>query len=251
VDQLKASGAAEVLVGDMLSQERMNQVYKGVRAVYHIPPNISPEEFHIGQIAINAAQSAGVEHFVYHSVLHPQIQSMPHHWEKMRVEAELFKSGLPFTVLQPAVYMQNILAYWEDILGNGIYRVPYSADTRLSFVDLVDVAQAAGKVLTESGHEGAVYELCGPDNLSVIEIAQTISRCLNRKVEVGQISVEEWELQARDSGLGDYQVNALIEMFRYYERFGFTGNANVLEYLLERPANSFLNFIKRTAEDRS
>ena len=37
--------------------------------------------------------------------------SMPHHWLKMRVEEKLFASGLPFTILQPAAYMQNVLAY--------------------------------------------------------------------------------------------------------------------------------------------
>ncbi len=116
IQGIKALGVKEVLTGDMRSQERMNQVFEDVRAVYHIPPNVSPEEFNIGQIVIKAAQSAGVEHFVYHSVLHPQIESMPHHWEKMRVEGKLFESGLPYTILQPAAYMQNILAYWDDIV---------------------------------------------------------------------------------------------------------------------------------------
>ena len=63
--------------------------------------------------AIRAAQSAGVERFVYHSVLHPQVEIMAHHWQKMRVEEQLFESGLSFTILQPAAYMQNVLAGWD------------------------------------------------------------------------------------------------------------------------------------------
>ncbi len=183
---MKALGVKEVLIGDMRSQERMNQVFEGVRAVYHIPPNVSPDEFNIGQIAINAAQSAGVEHFVYHSVLHPQIKSMPHHWEKMRVEAKLFESGLPYTILQPAAYMQNILAYWDDIVDKGRYAVPYSVKAQLSYVDLEDAAQAAAIVLNGSGHFGAIYELCGPEKLSVIEAAQIISSHLGMEVEVSR-----------------------------------------------------------------
>ncbi len=35
--------------------------------------------------------------------------------------------------------------------GDGIYRVPYPIETRLSLVDLDDVAEAAALVLTEAG----------------------------------------------------------------------------------------------------
>jgi len=247
-EKLKALGVQEALAGDMRSRGEIVQAFKDIRAVYHIPPNVSPYEINIGKNVIVGSQSAGVEHFVYHSVLHPQVEAMPHHWAKMRVEEALFESGLAYTILQPAVYMQNILAYWDVILREGIYRVPYSPDTRLSFVDLEDVAQVAGKVLTESGHEGAVYELCGPENMSVKETVSMISRCLNREVKVSQISIAEWEVQAHKNRLEEYQVNALIKMFRYYERFGFTGNPNVMEYLLNRPANSFKTFIERLLE---
>ena len=89
---------------------------------------------------------------VIRSVFHPQVEAMPHHWRKMRVEEKLLASGLPFTILQPAAYMQNILAYWDDIAHRGRYALPYAPDSRLSSVDLEDVAQAAALVLTESGH---------------------------------------------------------------------------------------------------
>ena len=88
---------------------------EGISAVYHICPNVSKDEFEIGEKVINTARKAGVEHFVYHSVLHPQIEDMPHHWLKMRVEELLFKSGLNFTILQPVAYMQNVQGYWNQI----------------------------------------------------------------------------------------------------------------------------------------
>jgi hypothetical protein len=33
---------------------------------------------------------------VYHSVLHPQTEQMPHHWHKLRVEEMLLESRLPW-----------------------------------------------------------------------------------------------------------------------------------------------------------
>ena len=156
-------GAREAAAGDMRSRAPMEQVTQGVRAIYHICPNMSPDEVAIGQTVIAAAQSAGVEHFVYHSVLHPQTEAMPHHWLKLRVEEQLFESGLAYTILQPAAYLQNILAHWDQIVEQGVYPIPYAAETRLGMVDLEDVAAAAAIVLTEPGHEGATYELSGPE----------------------------------------------------------------------------------------
>ena len=250
IQLVQGLGVQEVIAGDMCSQKTMNQVLQGVRAVYHICPNVSPEEINIGQIVIKAAQAAEVEHIVYHSVLHPQIESMPHHWQKMRVEEQLFKSGLSYTILQPAPYMQNILAYWNDIMKKTKYPVPYSENTRLSSVDLEDVAEVAAIVLSESGHKGAIYELCGVEILSQIEIAKILSQYLGQRVDVKVIPIEEWEVNARNMGLGDYQVKTLIKMFRYYERFGFFGNSRILECLLNRSPTSYATFIERTRRER-
>jgi uncharacterized protein YbjT (DUF2867 family) len=135
----------------MNSQTTLDQAVQDVRVIYHICPNVSPDELSIGRTAIAAARKAGVEHFVFHSVLHPQAESMPHHWQKLRIEEQLLESGLPYTILQPAVYMQNILVHWQTILSKGTYPVPYPVETRLSYVDLEDVAHIAAMVLTESG----------------------------------------------------------------------------------------------------
>ena len=54
--------------------------------------------------------------------------------------------------------MQNMLAYWPQIVSEGVYRLPYRAEARLSLVDLEDVGAAAAVVLTQPGHLGAIYE---------------------------------------------------------------------------------------------
>jgi uncharacterized protein YbjT (DUF2867 family) len=238
-------GAREVVVGDMRLQATMDQAAQGIRAIYHICPNVSPDEVTIGQVAIMAARSAGVEHFVYHSVLHPQVEAMPHHWRKLRVEEQLFESGLSYTILQPAAYMQNVLAHWDQIMEQGVYPVPYAVETRLGMVDLEDVAEAAAAVLVEPGHAGAIYELAGAEALSQAEVATILSQQLGRPVRAEAVSLETWERRARESGLGDYQVETLVKMFRYYERYGFWGNPRVLSWLLGRPPTTFAAFLER------
>jgi len=250
VAHLEALGVEETLAGDLLDPARVIQAVEGVRAVYHIAPNVHPDEAAIGRILLDAAKSANVEHFVFHSVLRPQVEAMPHHWQKLRVEEMIFESGLPFTILQPTIYMQNLLANWNQIARDGIYSVPYSAETRLSMVDLEDVAQVAAKVLTQPGHHGAVYELVGVTAISQTEVAKILGDQLHRPVTVRVVPLDEWERNARASGLGEYQVTTLLKMFRYYERFGFASNPNVLSLLLQREPTSFAGFVNRIANER-
>lgn len=247
VATVKASGAREVVVGDLREKAALRQATEGARAVYHICPNVHPDEAVIGQNVISAARAAGVDRFVYHSVLHPQIEAMPHHWNKMRVEEALFESGLLFTILQPTVYMQNISAQWASIVDRGLYVVPYSVETRLSLVDLDDVAEIARIVLTEPHHVGAIYELVGTEPTSQIEMAEILRQQLGRPVRAEEQSIKSWKEEARSKGLGEYAVQTLVKMFRYYQRYGLGGNPRVLTWLLGRPPTSLATFVARKA----
>jgi len=248
---VKSLGAQEAIVGDMRDERTLRLATRGVRAVYHICPNVSPDEIQIGKAAISAAQEAGVEQFVFHSVLHPHTEAMTHHWNKLRVEESLFESHLSYVILQPASYMQNVLAGWPAIVEPGVYAVPYSIKTRMSMVDLEDVAQAAAVVLTEPGHLGATYELAGPDALTHTQVAEILSKHLRRLVRAEQITIETWTRQAQASGMGAYQIETLVKMFRYYDRHGFWGNPRALSYLIGREPAKFETFVERTMRERT
>jgi NAD(P)H dehydrogenase (quinone) len=241
-------GAQEVVVGDMSDRAAMEQAARGAKAIYHICSNMNPDEVAFGEVVIAAARAAGVERLVYHSVLHPQTEAMPHHWNKLRVEEKLFESGLSYTILQPAAYMQNVLAYWTQIVEQGVYPVPYSVEARLSMIDLQDVAEAAAIVLTEAGHANATYELAGPEALSQVEVAEILSQQLGRPVRAQTVPLDEWDRKARASGMSDYATETLLKMFHYYDRFGLCGNPNVLTWLLHRPATTFTTFCRANTQ---
>jgi uncharacterized protein YbjT (DUF2867 family) len=192
---VKSLGAQEVIVGDLRDEMAIQSAMQGARAVYHICPNMSPDELAIGKVVIREARRAGVEHFVYHSVLHPQTEKMNHHWQKLRVEEMIFESGLPFTILQPAPYMQNWSAGWGSIVEEGVLRVPYSVEAKFSFVDLEDVAEAARIVLTGTNHLNAAYELAGRTPLSHVEVAEILSRVSSQEVRAEREEIGDWGLE--------------------------------------------------------
>lgn len=250
VEAVRAVGAREVVVGDMGDGAAVRRAMVGVRAVYQIAPNMHPAEVEMGRLALDAAKGAGVQHFVYHSVLHPQTEAMPHHWRKLRVEEMVLESGIPFTIVQPAAYMQNLRGSWQAIVEEGRYRVPYPVSSRLSLVHLDDVAEVAAMVLLDGGeHEGATYELVGSPPLSQTEVAQELSRVLQQPVQAQAIDLEEWQRNAQNAGMGAQAVEDLLRMFRYYAANGFVGNSNVLRWLLGRAPRSLEEAIRDLAAE--
>jgi NAD(P)H dehydrogenase (quinone) len=244
-DALLALGADEVSFGSFEDGDALAQAAAGVQAIYHICPNVSRDEVGYARAVAAAARAQGVKRFVYHSVLHPQIEAMPHHWQKMRVEEMLFAAGFDLTVLQPTAYMQNILGAWDGIVGDGVFRFPYPAATRLSLVDLNDVGEAAAIVLAQDGHEGSVYELVGTRPLSQTEVASLLGATLGRDIRAEQVPLAAWEARASASGMGEYERTTLIAMFRYYAAHGLIGNPNTLGWLLGRAPSSLDVFLKR------
>jgi NAD(P)H dehydrogenase (quinone) len=245
VRALHELGAIAVSVGTLDDADAIAQAAKDARAVYHICPNVSACELPFAHAVTEGVSRAGVTRFVFHSVLHPQIEAMPHHWEKMRVEEMLFASGLDVTVLQPTAYMQNLQAQWPTITAEGVFNIPYPATSRISMVDLGDVAEAAAIVLTNDAHVGATYELVGTPPLSQIEVAAVLGQTLSRAIRIEAEPPEEWATRA--TGLDDYQRETLTKMFRYYAQHGLIGNSSTLRWLLGREPTTLADFIRRQA----
>jgi uncharacterized protein YbjT (DUF2867 family) len=191
---------------------------------------------------IDRAKEAGVEQFVFFSVLHPQIDALVHHRQKLLVEQYLIDSGLPYTILQPAHFMQmtNVLA----VSSNGVLPVPYSIDAPMSYVDLRDVGETAAKLLSEEGHLRATYELVGPDCMGYRTVAELISRESGKPVEAKQIPIAAFLEHLPPCADRDYAIDMFERMFTYYNRHGLTGNSIVLSYLLGRPATSYGEYIR-------
>ncbi|MFV1859005.1 MAG: SDR family oxidoreductase [Anaerolineales bacterium] len=245
LDQAKAIGAVEVEIGDLLDPNSLEPIFAGMRAVYHIGPNAHPAEVEIGRNAISVARAAEIPHFVMHSVLHPQTQAMPHHWNKLLIEEQLIDSDMGFTILQPASYMQNVRGVWASVV-EGHYPVPYPTEVRFSPVDLRDVAHLAAEVLSAPGHEGAIYELAGPELLTPVQMARRLSEALGRPVEAVEISRDRWR---REAELDPDRADILLIMFEYYAEHGFWGNPRVLAGLLGREPTTFAQYLRRLVRE--
>lgn len=248
-EQTGQLSGVEGVVVDLLDPASLSSKFDGVEAVYHICPNLHPQEVEIGRNVLEAAQHSGVQRFVLHSALHPQVQAMPHHWNKLLVEESLINSGLPFTILQPASYMQNLLSEWWRVRLRSLYHVPYSLEARFSPVDLEEVAEVAAMVLTSDQHNGATYELAGPELHTPQSIANEMGEALGKIVSAVQVPSDQWPVP---EGMDADRRAMLISMFEYYSEHGLWGNPRVLADLLGRPPTTlgdYLNLLVQEAPE--
>ena len=214
----------DVLVGDMTDRATLDALVDGVDAVYHICPNFHPDEVGIGTLL--AEVTDGIERLVYHSVLHPQTEAMPHHWRKLRVEELLVaRRRGRVTFLRPAPYVQNLTPYVEAALGgdtDGEIRLPYAVDSVTAMVDLADVGRAAATVLDDGFEHGSGWDLCGVAAIDHQTIAQKLSALGGRHVTAVEVSAPNPPAD-------------LQKMFQYMGAHGLPGSTAQLRALIGEP----------------
>ena len=171
----------------MADRATLAALFDDVDAIYHICPNFHPQEPEIGALLADAA--GAVERLVYHSVLHPQTEAMPHHWRKLRVEELLLKQRAGnVTFLRPAPYVQNLAPYIETALTDGELRMPYSVDSATAMVDLADVGRAAMVALSDDFEPGSGWDLCGVGAITHRQVAERLSAIIGRTIEPVQVA---------------------------------------------------------------
>jgi uncharacterized protein YbjT (DUF2867 family) len=245
-ERLQKLGVHETVLGDFRNTADVRRSVEGVDAVIQIPPRFTEDEAAIGLSIVAAAKAAQVGHYVFVSAFHPQMRQMDHHWAKLLVEEAVIESGLPFTILQPAMFMQNIRIEWPSISERGIYARPYSPDRKMALVDTDDLGEAAAIVLTESGYRGATFELASGESLTHAEMAAIIAEEWGKPVRAVERDQTEWAGWARQHGWNSWSIEAYLKMCRHYDAHGYPGgNALVLTAILGRAPGGFRAFVRR------
>lgn len=140
------------VVADLASPGSLELALRGARAAYYIPPALSEREVEFARHVMDAADAADLPRLVYHSVMHPQTPSMPHHWRKWRAEETLRASDLAWTIVQPAMYAQSVLAFLNR--RRTMLRLGYDPDQRFTLIDLDDLGEAVAALLLDDTHVG-------------------------------------------------------------------------------------------------
>lgn len=122
---LKIAGA-QLVTGSFDDRSALEHALRGADAVFAVGTPIEAGvdgEAVQGMAMVDAAVASGSPHYVFSSVASAdQATGIPHFESKFRVEEHLRRSGLPFTIIAPAYFMDNLLAPWNlDALKSGVF----------------------------------------------------------------------------------------------------------------------------------
>ena len=128
---------------------------------------------------IDACKAADVKHIVFLSLLGVQHNPLaPHGY----IEKHIIKSGIPYTLLRPSFFMQNLsTTHLQDIVKHNEIFVP-AGKGKTSFIDVRDIASVAAKILSEAGPTNNAYELTGAEALNYYEVSDILSQVTGRKI---------------------------------------------------------------------
>lgn len=244
-DELKAVGATEIALGDLMDRDALARALGGAGQILHICPPMHPQEDMLADTMMSLAAEAKVDRLVLYSVLHPLLSDVPHHARKLVAEQHLVDSGLTYTILQPGRYMQHLNPIWKAVVATGVHAMPFSTTAKFSLVDLTDLAEAAALVLTQDGHEGATYQLAGPKALSQDDCAAILTELLGRPIRAQAKPLDETLRDFQAAGMPAARVENMRLMNLHYDGHGLVGNPNVLTWLLGRAPGTFADFVRR------
>lgn len=246
----RQAGAHETVLGDLRDSASLRDAVAGVDGIFHINPAFAPNESELGVNMVEAAKAGGVRKFVFSSVYYPSISKMINHAAKQPVEEALYDSGLDFTILQPAMFMQNLHGAWDAMIDTGTLTMPYSKKAKVSYVDYRDVTEVAALAMTGNALSFGTFELAAPGMVDRIVMAAMASEALGRPIEADETTPEEW---ASRSGMPDGPSRAgLLRMMTHYDRHGFAGgNALVLQAILGREPRTLLQYFQELARERT
>lgn len=186
----------QIALGDLTDPPSFRNALRGVKTVVHLAGAIRDQPLgsieELNGIAtwrmVQAAERAGVEHFVFLSALGAGSHNRTRYLRaKALAEQAVTDSGLRHTVVAPSlVYAPG--DYWATLIGRlafaPVVPLPGGAHSRSQPIwaeDVADCLMAIVRAPADPDVASARYELAGPDTLSSVEVAHTILRAAGRE----------------------------------------------------------------------
>ena len=230
-DQVSSSHLVEVVEADLADPTSYQEVLEGVHALFLLTSG-SPEMESLQNNAIEIARQREVPFIVKQSALgaakDAPVQMFRMHYT---IEETLKASGIPYCILRPNSFTQNLLAHTQSIKEQGAIYAP-QGEGKVSNVDVQDIADVAATVLLAepSAHHNNTYALTGPAATSMQQDAETIGQIIGKKVTYYPVSYEDGKHAMLGFGMNEWLVDELMAIARW----GAEGNAALVTSDVER-----------------
>jgi uncharacterized protein YbjT (DUF2867 family) len=239
-EALRKQGA-EVVVADLGDPSALDAVVAGVDKIYLCLFN-GPEQANHGRNLLAAARKAGRPHIVHHNASGSDRSRIIRHINE--IESELRASGLPWTILRPTFYLQNMMMAIPTVQSHGAIYLPMK-DGRMAMTDVRDIVDVAAHVLTAptSAHDGKTYELTTPETFTIAEFATALGAELGKPVNYLPVPISAARESMVGMGMDPWVVDGYMELFEgFADNWGDKTSSDTLN-LLGRAARGLRGFV--------
>ncbi|TCR83571.1 SDR family oxidoreductase [Rhizobium sp. BK376] len=159
--------------------------------------------------AIEAAKKAGVKHILYTSMPSPDNSLVTFAPDHLGTEQAIQASGITYTILRDAWYMDNFMLSLPHNLQVGSW---YTAahGGRAPYISREDCALAIAAALASSSTGNATYTLTGARSLSIEDIAATVAEIVGKPPQVINVTDEQLAAGLTGAGLPKFVVDMLV-----------------------------------------
>ena len=211
---LKSQGVT-VVDGQYTDAAAVQTAFAGADAILMIaPPN--PDAVTQMSALITAAKKEGSPHVVRMSAIKAAADAPTENGKLHHVsDNELIDSGLPYTILRPHFFMQNV---WMSIPTIKEQSKIYwgMGDGKMGMVDVRDIADVAVKILLNGSHQGETLNPTGPESITFTQVAEAISKFLNKEVTYINVTYEQVRQSIIEMGWGDWGGQIMYDYSKAY-----------------------------------
>jgi uncharacterized protein YbjT (DUF2867 family) len=183
---------AELVPGDMEKRAELDGAFQGAHGVFSVQnywlPNVGFEgEIKQGKAVADAAKAAGVQHLVYSSVGSAHRGMGQKHFDsKWVVEQYLHSLNLPYTILRPVAFMDNMNWARAYILNGTFTGMGLRPEKERQLIAVEDMAAFVALAFANpKQYLGKTIELAG-DALTESQSAETFSKVIGRPVSLAK-----------------------------------------------------------------
>lgn len=184
--QRARAAGVELIQGDMSDPAALDRLVAGAHGVYSVTDffqNGLTREVEQGRLVVQAAQRAGVQHFVFPSIaLADKRTGVPYFEAKAAIEGEVAAAGVPATILRPVMFMEDLVdTKYAPPMWWGSMRRTVGADKKLCWIAVEDVGAIAARVFAKpQTYVGQAYTIAG-DCRSLAEAAEIFKRVTGKR----------------------------------------------------------------------
>jgi uncharacterized protein YbjT (DUF2867 family) len=237
----------ETAVLDFADRSSIAAALKGVGKLFLLGPTV-PNQSQLENNVVEEAKKAGVKHIVKLSVMDAPGERFTFAKWHRAVEKNIESSGLQYTFLRCNEFMQNTINYYLPTIRSEGTIYLSTKDSKVSAVDVRDIAAVAVKALTTPGHENKTYDLTGPEALTHEQVAQKLSAAAGKQIKYVDIPPAAYKEGAVAAGIPDWYADALLDLYAFYVAGGAQRVSKDVENVTGRKARSFDEFARDHAQ---